>query len=132
MTLLFQHISMELLMRYIFMGLIFLPLPVLLFHGIITSVFLEVRNRERYRNVIKYYEHIELLTLLQLQQLYPNKNEETLENMLQALTDRSNDIKYKLETRIEKNREKTIDTIKKIQPEKAQIYPVTPVFINRF
>jgi hypothetical protein len=63
MTLIFQNISVELITRYLFMGTIFLPLPILLFHGSITSIFQEVQNRVRFRNVKKYYDHIELLTL---------------------------------------------------------------------
>jgi hypothetical protein len=48
------------------------------------------------------------------------------------LIDRNSKIIFKLEARLEKNSGKIIGIVQKLQPEKVQVYPVMPDFVNNW
>jgi hypothetical protein len=91
------HINMTSVLIGIFMVMFVLPLPILLFFGPLNFIYHWVPDRIRYRHVKRYYIEIDLITIEQLQVLYPSKNEKKLLKMYGVMAERYDNIRCRLE-----------------------------------
>jgi hypothetical protein len=108
--------NIESILPKLFVLLLFAPLPLLLFYAIFQSLIQEFVGRVQYNNVKKYYPDFTLLTLDQLEKLYPGRNNENLEDLFDDLSERNFNITHRLETRRNKKAlNKQLPTLVKIR-----------------